>query len=297
MLLYAKWSRGYRQGGVASFAADKLQDYQAEHVDTYEVGAKTSWRGALPGHFNIAGYYNNFRNQQIQLGVQCIPVSACSQTTAILNVGKSRLSGFEAELGVNPFSALSLMVSWSHLRTRIKEVNGSTDYATAAASISAQVSGLGLPFNDLRPPLPGSVLPNSIPDKVVANATLTLPIPASAGKLTIGGTMVYQSSYRAVADNATTSFTPAFYNSLVANTSAVSTVGNGILPAVTYGNINVNWENVASMPVDLGFFMTNVTNAHIFLHANTQEATGLLSNIIGEPRMYGFRLKYRFGAK
>ncbi len=283
VLLYAKWSRGYRQGGVAPFAADKLQTYGAEKVDTYEGGLKASWRGVVPGFVNFAGFYNNFRDQQLQIGVSCNPTSLCAQTTTILNVGKSRLSGFEAELGLQPFQGLRLSASWAHLKTKIIEVAGTTDAVIAATSIRDSIAALGLPFNDVRPVVPGSVLPNSIPDKVVAQASYTLPLPESFGKFSIGGTWVWQSAYRVVTDSTAT----------VVN--GISTVGNGILPKANYGNINVNWEDVGGLPFDIAFFMTNVTNAKILLHANAQEANGLVSNIVGEPRMWGARLKWKFG--
>ena len=297
MLLYGKWSRGYRQAGVASFAADQLQAYKAEKVDTYEVGAKLSWRGAMPGYFNVSGFYNDFRDQQIQLGVQCVPTSACAQTTVIMNVGKSRLSGFEAEFGVKPFSGFQLSASWSHLKTRIIEINGFTDAAKAAASINALVTGLGLPFNDIRPPLPGSVLPNSIPDKVVANGSFTLPLPESVGKITLGASWVWQSAYRAVADNATTSFNTQYCGTPVATATAqpCSLVNGGVLPKQNYGNININWEGIGGLPIDASAFVTNVSNTKILLHINSQETQGVRSSNIGEPRMFGFRLKYHFG--
>ncbi|MFA7586035.1 MAG: TonB-dependent receptor, partial [Novosphingobium sp.] len=72
-LLYAKWSRGYRQGGITIFGADPIQPYGEEKVDTYEVGSKLSWRGAIPGNFNISAFYNDFRDQQLQAGVSCDP--------------------------------------------------------------------------------------------------------------------------------------------------------------------------------------------------------------------------------
>ena len=49
------------------------------------------------------------------------------------------------------------------------------------------------------------------------------------------------------------------------------------------------------LPIDGSFFITNVTNEHILQHANLQETQGAMTAIVGEPRMYGFRLKYRFG--
>ncbi|MFM5931759.1 MAG: TonB-dependent receptor [Novosphingobium sp.] len=318
VMLYAKWSRGYRQAGVASFAADKLQTYNAEKVDTYEVGAKASWRGAIPGFFNISGFYNNFRDQQVQLGVQCVPTSACAQTTIIQNVGKSKLTGFEAELGIKPFTGLQLGVAWAHLRTKILEVNGTKDPVVATTSISSAISSLGLPFNDIRPPLPGQELPNSIPDKIVANGSYTFPLPDSVGKLTVSATWVWQSSYKAVADNATGCVSTTFYNSTTANTAlgsctytplptasvpnptpvtvanGVSTVRGGRIPAQNFGNVSVTWENIGGLPVDLTGFVTNVTNQKIILHLNTQETQGLRSGFIGEPRMYGFRAKVKF---
>lgn len=318
VMVYAKWSRGYRQAGVASFAADKLQQYNAEKVDTYEAGLKASWRGMIPGFFNLSGFYNDFRDQQVQLGVQCDPTSLCSQTTIIQNVGKSRLTGFEAELGVKPFRGLQLGVAWSHLRTKIVEVNGTTDPKLAVKSISNAVSGLGLPFNDIRPPLPGQELPNSIPDKIVANGSFTFPLPESVGKLTLSATWVWQSSYKAVADNTTGCVSTTFYNSTTANTAlgacsytplptakvqdpavvnvanGVSVVGGGRIPRQNFGNINVTWENIGGLPVDLSAYVTNVTNQKLILHLNTQETQGLRSGFIGEPRMYGFRAKVRF---
>src|SRR5690606_29308716 len=71
-LFYAKWSRGYRMGGITVAGPDGVQDYDAEKVDAYEVGAKFRWRGSVPGHFNVAGFYNDFRNQQLLYGIACV---------------------------------------------------------------------------------------------------------------------------------------------------------------------------------------------------------------------------------
>ena len=290
VLLYAKWSRGYRQGGVAPFAADQLQTYGPEKVDTYEIGGKASWRGFLPGYFNIAGFYNDFSDQQLQIGLSCIPVSACAQTTAILNAGKSRLSGFEAELGLNPFQGFRISAAWSHLSTKVKEIS----------DVAPVIRALGLPFTDIRPIAVGSVLPNSIPDKIVGNASFTLPLPESVGKITIGGTLVYQSKYRVVSDSSTTVLTGAGFPfcgsaSIPSPATGCSTVGNGILPSATYGNVNVTWADIGGMPVDATFFVTNVTNEVVQLHANLQETQGAMTTIVGEPRMWGVRVKVRFG--
>ena len=72
--------------------------------------------------------------------------------------------------------------------------------------------------------------------------------------------------------------------------------GRGIAPSSSVLNLNATWENVASMPVDLSFFMTNVTNEHVIQQINDNQARGFVSAIVGEPRMWGARLRYRFGS-
>ena len=156
----------------------------------------------------------------------------------------------------------------------------------------------------------GSPIPNAVPHKLVLNGTYTLPLPESLGKVSVGATMVYTSKYRAVSDP------PVLVNCATSPTGAAQTVNTnsnalacgsvtpaafaseyGILPSSTLVNLNVNWEGIGGLPVDASFFVTNLTNAKTLLHANVQTSAtgGFLSNIIGEPRMFGIRLKYSFG--
>jgi iron complex outermembrane receptor protein len=67
--------------------------------------------------------------------------------------------------------------------------------------------------------------------------------------------------------------------------------------AFTLLNLNLNWENVAGSPVDLGLFATNVTKQEYVAYKNDLYSDlGFVSGVLGEPRTYGIRLKYRFGA-
>ena len=300
ILLYAKYSRGYRQGGVASFGLDQLQDYGKETVDTFEIGTKASWGGSLPGFFNLSAFHNNFRDQQLQIGVQCNPTANCPQTTVILNTGKSKLQGFEVEAGIKPFTGLQLTASYAYLRTKLIEV---VDVTAFVQSKNNTLVGL-----DLRPVPLGSPIPNAVPHKLVLSANYALPLPESIGKISFGSTLVYTSAYRAVSDP------PVLQSCLLSPTGAAQTVNTninafncgaavpaqfassyGILPSSKVANLSVNWEGVAGLPVDASFFMTNVRKTRTLLHANVQASSGFISNIIGEPRMYGLRLKWRFG--
>jgi iron complex outermembrane receptor protein len=276
VMLYGKWSRGYRQGGIAIFGPDPLQKYKAETVDTYEAGAKTSWHGSIPGNFNISGYYNDFRNQQLQLGTACIPNAAnnftsCAGNATIINAGKSRIWGIEADLNVSPFEGMRLGVSYGYINAKLLKVTIPTvpgPYNSITAPLAAGCTGEQC----------NTIANSGPPHQVVASANYTLPLDQSIGKFTIGGTFVYQSRRRIVADG-------------------VAGSGSGVAPSSNVLNLNATWENIAQMPVDLSFFMTNVTNEHVILQINDNTLRGFISATVGEPRMWGARLKYRFGSE
>jgi iron complex outermembrane recepter protein len=283
VMVYGKWSRGYRQGGLAIFGPDPIQPYDKEKVDTYEVGAKTSWRGAVPGSFNVSAYYNDFSNQQLQLGVACVPALpnftvTCGGNAAIINAGKSRIWGIEADASITPFKGLRLDVAYGYINAQILKIS--------APSVLPPYNSFTVP---LTKPCGGeqcNIIANSgPPHQVVASANYTLPLPDSIGKITLGGTVVYQSRRRIVSDGVINRTNPAF----------PITSGRGVAPSSTVLNLNATWENIAQMPIDLTFFMTNVTNEHVILQINDNQLRGFISSTIGEPRMWGFRLKYRFG--
>jgi iron complex outermembrane recepter protein len=219
VLLYGKWTRGYRQGAVAPASPDGLQKYDKETIDAYEVGAKTSWRGSMPGSFNIAAFYNDFRGQILQLGVSCDAAfpnykGPCSPTTALINAGKSRLYGIETELTVSPFRGLNLRAAYAYLNTKLQEIED--------VSLPPDVI-----YNLIRPLPVGGELPFSVPHNFTATATYVLPLDESVGEISISGTVVYQSSWFNSADGDPTD------NFFV-----------GRVPSYTFGNATLTWNRI-----------------------------------------------------
>jgi len=277
ILLYAKWTRGYRQGYVAPASPDFLQIVDKEKIDTYEVGAKAAWRGSVPGNFNIALYYNDFADQQLQLGVSCEDTladgsgpdptykGACSPTTWLVNAGKSRIYGLEADFMIKPFEGLTLRASYSYLNTKLQKVT--------IPSLPDEVI-----YNRVRPLEIGQKLPYSIPHQVNAGIEYRLPFDESVGDITIGGTLVYMDKLFMSSDSDPTD---NFYV--------------GEIPSRTFGNVNLTWNNVGGGPVDASVYVTNVTNEKMYTQANDQLSAGFASYSIDLPRMYGLRVKYRFG--
>ena len=105
LLLYATWSRGFRPGGVNR--RDPFPPYAADYLTNYEAGAKFSFgRGS---HFNIAGYVEDWKGMQVS-------VLGENGLTVVRNVGKARITGFEADLLLRPMPGLtwSTGVSYNH---------------------------------------------------------------------------------------------------------------------------------------------------------------------------------------
>jgi iron complex outermembrane receptor protein len=267
VLIYAKWARGFRAGGVAA-ANILFETWQPEKVDTYEVGAKTSFRGSsVRGYFNVAGFYNDFSNQQIQAGLQRNPRpgNPAPGAAVIVNAGKSRIYGAEVDASATFFDDLKLDVGYTYLNTKVKEI--------VVPSLPAAV----LPFYSAITPNTRAGLPLALSPKhrVSVTGTYTLPIDDSIGEISLGATLVHTSK------QFLTIAVPAQFGNIKAT--------NLVL-------LNASWKNIMRMPVDLSFFMTNATNEKYPLATTTAyNSFGGETQLPNEPRMWGFRLKYYFG--
>ena len=105
LLLYATWSRGFRPGGVNRRGT--FPPYAPDYLTNYEAGAKFSFgRGS---HFNLAAYIEDWNAMQVSLLGE-------NGLTVVRNVGKSRISGLEADLLLRPMQGLtwSTGVSYNH---------------------------------------------------------------------------------------------------------------------------------------------------------------------------------------
>jgi len=108
-------------------------------------------------------------------------------------------------------------------------------------------------------------------------ATYTLPVDESWGDISVSGTY---------------SWTGHQYLSV--NAGEIYP----IMPSYENINLRVDWKNIFGNPVDAGFFMTNVTdNTHVVGGFPIYAQLGFTSLVYNEPRMFGFSLKYRFGAE
>lgn len=262
MMLYAKWSRGYRMGAITSNSIG-FETVGPEKVDTYELGAKTSFRGAVPGYFNITGFYNDFRDQQLTVNTVVALAFANRITPAAPNVnaGKSRMWGIEADASIRPFEGLQLDASYAYLNTRLQSFTPPLTPIYYAAVF---------PATDV-----GGPLPLSPKNRITLSANYTLPLDESIGQISFGATFVHTDKSFSTTPRASPNY---------------------IVRASDLLNLNASWNSVLGSNFDLAFFMTNVTNEGLILYSSqSYHQIGIDGGHVNEPRMWGFRVKYRFG--
>ncbi len=258
VLLYAKYSRGYRQGSAAPFSPPAYQIFAPEYVNSFELGEKTSFSGPVTGTFDVTGHYNAFSDQQLLAGF----ILPTGPAAGVLNAGKSRIWGIEVESTLSPIKPVTLGVSYSYLNTKLQ---------SAFVPVGALPPGVIAQF----PTFQGNVLPFSPRNKVSANATYRLPIPEDVGNVSLSANYTYTSALLV-------SVTAAPYDTLGAY---------GIL------GMNLHWDNILRSPIDAELFATNLTNRVYDLNLTQLYSTsfGIASRYPGEPRMYGVRVKIRLG--
>ena len=257
-LIYAKYSRGYRQGSVNIFGVEGLNTFGPEHVDTYEIGAKRTFGWPFPGTFSVAGFYNNFQDQQIQVGVIS---SSFVPTTAIVNAGRSRIGGLETEASIRPVDGVRLSAAYTYLNTKLESLDLPELPPTVLVAIPTAAAGDPLPYSPM--------------NEVSLTASYLIPfVPLSAGNVTAAATYVYTSSQQAVTPSAS-----AFHT----------------IPAYDLLNLYLSWDRIMGTRIDASIFATNVLNEHYWTFINgTFNATGFEARALGQPQMFGARIRYNF---
>jgi len=261
-MFYATYTRGYRQGSVSPAAPAGRPIFDPEKVDNYEIGTKATFDGAVSGAINLTGFYTKLANQQIQIGLQ---QSTGGNAISIYNAGASRIYGFEFDGSLRFNEIFRLNGAATYVNSQLESFVAPTREEFLAAGWAivrpSAVAGDQLPFT---PEWSANI-----------GGTLTLPMDESMGKIELSATYRYSSSYTS---NASTS------------TSIVSTPVKQI-------DLNLDWRNVGGHPVDLSLFGTNVTNQFTQgLISPFYDSLGYDVRYMGLPRMYGVRVRVRFGS-
>ncbi len=112
--VYATASRGYKSGGVnfvSNVNAGVPLTYAPEFIWNYELGVKGSTANRRIT-YDVAGYYIDWTDQQIQSQINGIPF--------VQNAGKTEIYGIDATVGFKPVDRLTLSAAVAYNHSEFK---------------------------------------------------------------------------------------------------------------------------------------------------------------------------------
>ena len=130
----------------------------------------------------------------------------------------------------------------------------------------------------------GSPLALSPKNKAALSGSYTLLLDPQLGKISLGATFTYTSKQLS--------------NYAYTSPAAVAALGGdfGVLGSRELLDLNLNWSSIAGSTIDAALFGTNVTDRHYYTYIPGLGLQGGFETAsVGAPRMYGVRMRYRFG--
>jgi iron complex outermembrane receptor protein len=255
-LVYVRSGNAYRPGGTNPQVLLQFQDLKPEHVTDVEVGVKSDW-DVYGVHFRTN--VDGFHTSY--KAIQVAQLVEVTDSTGAQHAASETLNAASADLQGGEFEGTIVPFKGLELSPHASYIYAYYDqYPAAFGAISSSANP---PFFYV-PKWAYGLL-----------TTYHLPVDEAWGDIAIS--LDY-------------SWTGHEYETVTAGEI------QNILPSFENWNLNVDWTNVFGYPVDLGAFVTNLTNNTHITGINTIYTTlGFTSYTYDAPRMFGFSAKYRFG--
>ena len=284
LMLYAKVSRGYKAGGLNTYAVrPETQTFQPEKLTSYEVGFKSDWRlGSVPLRLNANYYYSDYQNVQRPGG----DFNSVTQTQgAQILSATATIQGFGVEASIKPVPMIEIGGNVSYTHGKYKKFDQVVLAPQGQVACNSTVVG-----GSIVPVPQGSVADYSCnpfqfvtPWIVNIHGSIDLPVPETMGKMSLFV------NYSHVSRQNTTPLNPDTIDGVMVEPGA-SIKGFGLL------NASLTWSDIGRTGVDATLFGTNLANKlYRVSNSGVYQTIGVWSDMFGEPRMYGIKLRYRFG--
>jgi iron complex outermembrane receptor protein len=255
-LFYIRSGNAYRPGGTNPQVPVEFQALKPEHVTDVELGVKSTW--------DLWGMHARTNADIFHTDYKAIQVNKLVQV--IDSTGASHAATLEqnaasAELEGGEFEGTFIPVPGV-------EISPHASYIYAHYNQYPKVFGA----NSSGPNTPFFFVPKW---QYGINGTYHLPIDEAYGDV------AFSLDY-----------------SWMGQQYVTVTVGEvqNIIPSYENFNLRVDWTDVFGAPVDLGAFVTNLTdNTHVTGIQAIYTTLGFTSAAYNPPRMFGFSVKYRFG--
>lgn len=280
LLLYAKVSRSYKAGGFNTYAVNlQFATFGPEYVTDWEAGFKSDFKIAnRPVRLNINGYSMNYSN--IQRAIADFNPTTNQSGAAELNTPSALIRGLEVEAMVKPVNALEIGVNYSHTAAHYRSFTYNAPQPVFDCN-STTANGFA---RTKTPDLRCIPLQYLAPDIFSVYGRLAVPTPENVGRLSLFVNYAWTSS-RQQAANQLDKFP---------GTNVTWEPGSR-LPSFGLLSASIDLKKVLGSNLDVSLFGTNLLNKVYFIsNSGVFNQVGSQSQIFGEPRMFGARVRYSF---
>ena len=258
-MVYFATRRAYKPGGINGVdpTGARLPNYNPETLTDYEIGFKGDWDLAGRPLRTNISLYYGKYDDIQQTTTFFNPTTATAQSL-IANAATATSKGGELEVQYLPTDQLLLAVTYAKNDLKFDKFIGFDPVTLTSTDRSSEK------------------FPYLLKSKVTLNARYTVPLGDNVGSLAFSTTWSHQGKLN---------FTP--------------TPQPGATEAPLWlGNARIDWNDIGGYGLDASFFLTNIANKLYRTGMYTiYDSFGYSSDIWGEPRMWGFSLRYRFGAE
>jgi len=268
MLAYARLAEGFR-GGAFQLRAPDVAPAGPETVLDFEVGLKADFLDNTL-RANLAAYQSDYTNKQESI---ILPRADGTLSTVIQNAADATIMGFEGEFIYYPMDNLKLQATVAY-------VEGEYDSFPTALPIQggAPVDASGEDFG--LPPWTYSL-----------SAGYTLPLD-NVGAVNFNLDWYWTDG----ADPSDRNINPGIPKEVTDKTVANPSGGTYTNGRADLGLLNGRIDlNIDSMALNIGLFVTNLTDEEYWYSGIPSNNTGVLAAQVGAPRMYGLTVKKSFG--
>jgi iron complex outermembrane receptor protein len=281
LLVYGKVSRGYKAGGFNGYAVNQVfATFTPEYVTDYEAGFKSDFKVAgRPVRLNVNAFNMDYSN--IQRGLADYNPTTNKSGAATLSVASARIRGVEVEAMFKPVDMLEIGGTYSHNDAKYKSFKYNAPQPISDCNSANGSQGEKTSTPDLTC-IPMQYLS---PNIFSVYGRLAIPTADSFGQVSL------------FVNYAWTDARHQSGPSLEKFPDGSTWEPGSSLAAYGLLNASLDWKNALGQNLDVSVFGTNLTNkTYSISNSGVYNQVGTQSQIFGEPRMYGMRIRYNFGS-
>ncbi|MFT3975585.1 MAG: TonB-dependent receptor [Sphingomonas bacterium] len=260
--VYARAASGYRSGGFNPADTPPLAAFKPETVTSYELGLKSE---LFNRHlrFNVAGYYNRYKNQAVVVPVPATGTGGAFNTR-IINAGSVDYAGIEIEGQAILTDNFSIDGNFGYIDINYKQLNIYATTLPGAPAINA-----------------ASIAHSTYTSNYTGNAAFNAKFPIGSGGTMLIGRIGYTYLSPQYSFNNVLS---APYNNIIRSDAQNLFDAQIILDKVSIGG----------MKAQVKLWAKNLTNEHYLVRAIDFGQLGYAGGYYGEPRTYGATVGFNF---